>query len=130
VIGPGRLPVVFPPVTEERLSSWIARMAPFYAITVPEFLVELGLPGRDMFDLEWRLSEGEGALIAHRTGLSEAAVQAMTFRDVVPEARMMVARKNRHHCPLCPAEVHRKPAALPWTFRCLFMVWNFATPAD
>ncbi len=118
MIGPPRLPVVFPPETEERLSSWIARMAPFYAMTVPEFLVELGLPGRDMFDLEWRLPEGEGALIAHRTGLSEAAVQAMTFREVVPEARMMVARKNRHHCPLCPAEVHRKPAALPWAFRC------------
>ena len=33
--GPGRLPVVFPPATDERLSSWIARMAPFYAMTVP-----------------------------------------------------------------------------------------------
>lgn len=116
--GPGRLPVVFPPATDERLSSWIARMAPFYAMTVPEFVAELGLPGRDMFDLEWRLSEGQGALIGHRTGLSEAAVQAMTFRDVVPEARMIIARKNRGHCPLCPTDVHRKPAALPWAFRC------------
>lgn len=116
--GPGRLPVVFPPETDERLSSWIARMAPFYAMTVPEFVTELGLSGRDVFDMEWRLPEGEGALIAHRTGLSEAAVQAMTFRDVVPEARMMIARKNRHHCLLCPADAHRKSAALPWAFHC------------
>lgn len=116
--GPGRLPVVFPPETDERLSSWVARMAPFYAMTVPEFLVELGLLGRDMFDLEWRLSEGEGALIAHRTGLSEASVQAMTFWGLVPEAQMLIARKNRHRCPVCPADVHRKSAAFPWAFRC------------
>ena len=119
MIGPHRLPVVFPPETEERLSSWMARMAPFYAMSVPEFVDELGLSGRGVFDMEWCLPEGEGALIVHRTGLSGAAVQAMTFRDVVPEARMMIARKNRHHCPLCPADVHRKSTALPWRFRCL-----------
>ena len=117
-MGQGRLPVVFPPDADERLSSWFARMATFYALTVPEFVAELGLSGRDMFDLEWRLSEGEGALIAARTGLSAEAAQAMTFRDMVPVARMMIARKNRHHCPLCPSEVHRKSTALPWRFRC------------
>lgn len=53
MIGQGLLPVVFPPEADERLSSWIARMAPFYAMTVPEFLTELGFSGRDMFDLEW-----------------------------------------------------------------------------
>lgn len=116
--GQGRLPVVFPPEIDERLSSWFARMATFYALTVPEFVAELGLSGRDAFDLEWRLSAGEGALIAARTGLSAETVQAMTFRDMVPAARMMVARKNRHHCPLCPSGVHRKSTALPWRFRC------------
>ena len=95
--GQGRLPVVFPPEADERLSSWIARMAPFYAMTVPEFLAELGLPGRDVFDLEWRMSEGEGARIALRTGLSVETIQSMTFCDFIPDARMMVARRNRHH---------------------------------
>lgn len=116
--GQGRLPVVFPPEIDERLSSWFVRMATFYALTVPEFVAELGLSGRDMLDLEWRLSEGEGALIAARTGLSAETAQAMTFRDMVPAARMIIARKNRHHCPLCPEEVHRISAALPWKFRC------------
>lgn len=116
--GQGRLPVVFPPETDERLSSWLARLAPFYAMTVSEFLTEIGLSGRDVFDLEWRLSEGEGALIGARTGISAEAAQAMTFRDMVPAARMMIARKNRHHCPLCREEVHRISAALPWRFRC------------
>jgi hypothetical protein len=55
VTGQGRLPVVFPPEADERLSSWLARMTTFYAMTVPEFVAELGLPGRDVFDLEWCL---------------------------------------------------------------------------
>lgn len=116
--GQGRLPVVFPPETDERLSSWLARMASLYAMTVSEFLTELGLSGRDVFDLEWRLSEGEEALISARTGLSVEALHAMTFGEMVPVARMMIARKNRHYCPSCPADVHHKSAALPWVFRC------------
>lgn len=112
-----RLPVVFPPEADERLSSWIARLAPFYAMTVPEFLSEFGFLGRDVFDLEWRLSEGEGALIAARTGLSAEAVQAMTFGELISEARMMI-RRNWHHCRQCPADVQGKSAALPWVFRC------------
>lgn len=87
-------------------------------MTVPEFVAELGLPGRDVFDLEWRLPEGEEALIAARTGLSAAALQAMTLHGIIPEARSMIARKNRYHCPLCPADVQRRSAALPWRFRC------------
>lgn len=117
MIGQGLLPVVFPPEADERLSSWIARMAPFYAMTVPEFVAELGLSGRDVFDLEWRLSEGEGARIEARTGLSPQIVQGMTFGELIPEARMMI-RRNRYHCPMCPADVQSKSAALPWVFRC------------
>tara|TARA_R110001583_G_C5660329_1_gene409575 strand:+ start:2551 stop:3570 length:1020 start_codon:yes stop_codon:yes gene_type:complete len=118
VTGLGRLPVVFPPEPDERLSSWLARLATFYAMTVPEFVAELGLSGRDVFNLEWRLSEGEGALIAARTGVPEVALQAMTYGEIVPEARLMIARKSRHCCPDCPADVHRKATALPWRFSC------------
>ena len=118
MIGQGLLPVVFPPEVDERLSSWVARMAPFYAMTVPEFLAELGLSGRDVFDLEWRMSEGEGARIALRTGLSVETIQTMTFSDFISDARMTVARRNRHHCPYCPGDVHRKSMSLPWVFHC------------
>lgn len=116
--GQGQLPVVFPPEIDERLSSWLARLAPLYAMAVSEFLAELGLSGCDVFDLEWRLSEGEGALITARTGLAPEAVQAMTFAEFSADARLMIARKNRHHCQLCPGDVHRKSTALPWIFRC------------
>ena len=114
----GRLPVVFPPETDERLSSWLARLASFYAMTDPEFVAELGLSARDALDLEWRLSEGEGALVGARTGISAAAVQAMTFGNLIPEARLMIARKNRYRCRFCPSDLHRKSAGLPWRFRC------------
>jgi len=114
----GRLPVVFPPEPDERLSSWLARLATFYAMTVPEFVAELDLAGCDIFDLEWRLSEGEGALIAARTGVTEVALQAMTYSEFAPDARIMIARKSRHCCPDCPADVYRRAAALPWTFIC------------
>ena len=116
--GERRLPVVFPPETDERLCSWIARMARFYAMSVPEFLAELGLSGRDVFDLEWRMSEGEGALIAARAGLAPMALQARTFQGFTPDARIMIARRNRYHCPHCPTDVHRKSLAMPWVFHC------------
>ena len=117
-MGRGRLPVVYAPDADERLSSWAARMAPFYAMTVSEFVAALGLQGQDVFDLEWRLSEGQGALIAARTGLSPEVVQAMTFRELGSAARMMIARKDRFLCPQCPDGLHRKSTALPWVFCC------------
>jgi hypothetical protein len=113
VTGCGRLPVVYAPEVDERLSSWAARMAPFYAMTVSEFVAALGLKGHDVFDLEWRLSEGQGALIAARTGLLPEAVQAMTFRELGSAARMMIVRKNRSPCPHCSEDLHRKAAAQP-----------------
>ncbi|WP_299969200.1 TniQ family protein [uncultured Roseobacter sp.] len=116
--GHGRLPVVFPPEPDERLSSWIARLVPIYAMTVPEFLSALGLPGRDIFDLEWRLMEGEGPLVGARTGLSSEALQAMTFRDLMPDARMLIARRHGRRCPACASDIHLKTTALPWVFRC------------
>lgn len=114
----GRLPVVFAPEADERLSSWIARLALFYAMTLPEFLAVLGLSGRDVFDLEWRLSEGEGALIGVRTGLSAEAVQELTFRTLIPEARLMIARWHGRRCPACPSDIRLKTTALPWVIRC------------
>jgi len=118
VTGERRLPIVFLLETDERLSSWLSRMAQFYAMTVSDFLTELGLPDRDVFDVELQMSEGEGALIALRTGLSVDALQATTFGEFIPEAQMMIARQNRQHCPLCPGDIHRKSLALPWVFRC------------
>lgn len=42
----------------------------------------------------------------------------MTFQEFMPDARMMIARQNRHRCPHCPADMQRKSFALPWVFHC------------
>ena len=71
---------------------------------------------RDVFDLEWRLSEGEEAQIAARTGLSSRNVQGMSFDELIPEARMMI-RRNWYHCPQGAANGQSKTASLTWVFR-------------
>ncbi|MDD9908556.1 MAG: TniQ family protein [Ahrensia sp.] len=119
----GRLPVVPRPEADERLSSWLTRLAGLYAMPVDALLGHLGVGGTTVHDLEWRLPEGEGASIARGTGISPEELQAMTFGNIVPDARMMIAQRNRYRCPLClsdtrEAGVRRKAAAFPWTWRC------------
>lgn len=112
------LPVVLKPEPDERLSSWLGRMAWLYGMPIGSFLECCGLPRWDIDDLEWRVGEGEGALLAARTGMTVEALRAMTFDKTVPNARMMVARGSRYVCPLCLGEVQCRSMALPWNFWC------------
>ena len=114
------LPVAPRPETDERLSSWLARIAALYAMPVGALLAHCGLVRADPFALEKGLGAGEGALLAERTGLSPEAIEAMTFRELAAPARSMIARGDRGICPLCanrPA-IRRRDAALPWGFWC------------
>lgn len=112
------LPVVLKPEPDERLLSWLGRMAWLYGMPIGSFLECCGLPRWDVNDLEWRLGGGEGALLAARTGMTVEALRAMTFDMTAPHARMMVARGSRYVCPLCPGGIQRKSMALPWNFWC------------
>ena len=76
------LPVAPRPETDERLSSWLARLAAIYGSPVGALLAHCGLAGADPFVLEKGLGAGEGALLAERTGLSPEKIEAMTFREV------------------------------------------------
>ena len=114
------LPVAPRPETDERLSSWLARLAAIYGSPVGALLAHCGLAGADPFVLEKGLGAGEGALLAERTGLSPEKIEAMTFREVAAPARFMIARGDRGICPRCaetPA-IRRRDAALPWGFWC------------
>jgi len=119
-VGPALrvLPVVLKPEPDERLLGWLGRLALFYGMPIDAFLECCGLPRRDVNDLEWKLGGGEGALLAARTGLAAEALRAMTFEDIMPHARLMVARGSRYACPLCPGGIQRKTTALPWGFWC------------
>lgn len=112
------LPVVPRPRTGERLASWVNRLARLYAMPVEEFLECCGLDCCSITDLEWRLGGGQGACLASRTGMSVEALRAMTFAEIAPAARPVIAPRSRYVCPNCPVGVHLKPAALPWNFWC------------
>ena len=114
------LPVAPRPETDERLSSWLARIAALYGMPVGALLAHCGLVRADPFALEKGLGVGEGTLLAERTGLSPEAIEAMTFCELAAPAHGMIARGERGICPLCannPA-IRRRDAALPWGFWC------------
>jgi hypothetical protein len=114
------LPVAPRPETDERLSSWLARIAVVYGLPVGALLAHCGLVGADPFALEKGLGAGEGALLAERTGLVPEAIEAMTFCELAAPAHGMIARGDRGTCPLCAdsSAIRRREAALPWGFWC------------
>jgi hypothetical protein len=112
------LPVVPRPLRDERLYSWLHRLARFYAMPVDAVLAHCGLSQKSAAALEWRLGEGEGAILASRTGMTIEALRAMTFEDVAPHARLTVAMGSRYVCSACSPGIHRKRAAFPWNFWC------------
>lgn len=117
-LNPPQLPVVPRPREGERLASWLNRLAALYGMPTPALLDHLALGNRSIFELEWRLGAGEGAVLAARTGLTPAALQAMSFGELAPPARMMIARGERRVCPHCPGDARLKINALPWSFWC------------
>ncbi|MGC1860616.1 MAG: TniQ family protein [Methylocystis sp.] len=119
------LPVAPPPMADERLSSWLARLAKLYGVTIGGLLEHFGLReinvGSDFLgDLDWRLGAAEAAAIAAATGRIPPALRAMTFAELRPRARALIARRGRRVCPVCAGDpmVARKSAALPWVFWC------------
>lgn len=120
-----RLPVVPAPAADERLSSWLARLAALYGVTVGGLLEHFGIgvkPSSSDFIgvLEWRLEVGEAAAITAATGKSLDALRAMTFAELRPRARGLAARRGRRICPACAGSpaIGRKSEALPWVFWC------------
>lgn len=112
------LPVVPRPQPDERLASWVNRLARLYAMPVEGFLECCGLVCRGITDLEWRLGGGQGAFLGSRTGMTIEALRALTFSEIAPPARLMIAPRSRYACPNCSGDIHLKAAALPWQFWC------------
>ncbi|MCI4680754.1 TniQ family protein [Rhodoblastus acidophilus] len=115
-----RWPVAPRPAPGERLSSWLARLASLYETTTSGLLDHCGLAGKRATTLERGLQDTESLLLAARTGLTPAALDAMTFREIAPYAQFLISTKTRFLCPECGASpaIRRKDAALPWSFWC------------
>jgi hypothetical protein len=113
-------PVAPRPEAEERLSSWLSRVAGIYGMSANALLAHFGTAKVSALTLERGLSAEQGALIGVRVGLSAQTIDAMTFAALAPHARFLIAPSARYFCPRCaktPA-IGRKNAALPWTFWC------------
>ncbi len=79
-----------------------------------------GLAGKNPSTLEAGFGAGESALLVASTRVNAAVLDAMTFAEIAPLARGMIATRTRFLCPACAAipAVGRKEGALPWTFWC------------
>ncbi|UFW92223.1 TniQ family protein (plasmid) [Bradyrhizobium barranii] len=101
------------------MSSWLGRLAQLYDMPVDALLACCGLGRYNARELEWRLGAGEGALLASRTGMTGEGLRTLTFEEIAPPARLMIAERSRYVCPRCPAGLYRKATAFPWNFWCL-----------
>ena len=114
------LPVAPRPAANERLCSWLSRIAGVYGMSTGSLLAHFGLSAKHALTLEKGLSAEDMSLIAARTGLSALAIKEMTYACIAPHAHFMIAARATYLCPTCNAapEICRKDAALPWTFWC------------
>lgn len=129
--GEGRaaLPVVPPPVPDERLSSWLARVADHYLVTIRELQAHIGctLP---LMDLERRPGGADLERIAQSTHLPVGRVAAMTFLDVTDRYLGLLRQDSCDACPACSPGFARSPLLkssafafgfwCPWHRRLLF----------
>lgn len=115
--GQGRaaLPVVPPPVPDERLSSWLARIADRYLVTVEELQAHVGWAA-PLLELELRPGGADVERIAQATSFPASRIVAMTFA-VMPERYLSLLRLDgRDICPACTPGLARPPQLKSWAF--------------
>src|SRR5258708_16753217 len=100
------LPVVLAPVTDELLSSWIARHAAFYGV-VPLTMLRHGIPdASSLRAIDTTPTPEQANLLAHLFRCEPADIRRMTFADLSKAAVLLVAGKSIHRC----SAVAAKPA--------------------
>lgn len=129
VQGRAALPVVPPPVLDERLSSWLARVADHYLVTVEELQAHVGwtLP---LMELERRPAGADLERIAQATHFPVVRIAAMTFLDATERYLNLLRQDKRDTCPACSPGLTRSPLLkssafafgfwCPWHRRLLF----------
>src|SRR5260370_39339715 len=76
------LPVVLAPVTDELLSSWIARHAAFYGV-VPLTMLRHGIPdASSLRAIDTTPTPEQANLLAHLFRCEPADIRRMTFADI------------------------------------------------
>ena len=119
--GQGRapLPVVPPPFGDERLSSWLQRIADVYLVSLDELQAHVGWI-RPALQLELQPVRADMERIAAATSGSVERLFAMTFHDAPPRFRSLLRPGSREICPACSAGMQRPQRLRGWSFAFAF----------
>ncbi len=115
--GEGRapLPVVPLPFRDERLSSWLERIADVYLVSLAELQRHVGW-SRPALQIEIDPVQTYGERIAAATNSSVERLFAMTFDAAPPRYRSLLRPDSREICPACSRGLQRPQRLRAWSF--------------
>ena len=116
--GTPPLPIVPPPAFDERLSSWLSRIADVYLVSPGELCTHFGLSSDGLLGLDLEPSDGAILLLSRATGLSSVQLASLTYRGLPALARSLVNLKSLDFCPMCASGtgIRRAPRLKAWAF--------------
>ena len=113
-------PIVPPPLSDERLSSWLTRIADVYLVSLDELQAHVGW-ARPALELEREPVLQDLERIAAATSSSVERLLAMTFHGLPSRFRDMLRSEISETCPVCSHGMQRPPRLRMWSFA--FSFW-------
>lgn len=113
-------PIVPPPLSDERLSSWLVRIADVYRVSLDELQAHVGW-ARPVLELEREPVLQDLERIAAATSSSVERLFNMTFDGVPSHYRNLLRCKAGEICSVCSLGMQRPPRLRAWSFA--FSFW-------
>jgi hypothetical protein len=117
------LPVIPKALADERLSSWLARMAGIYLVSPGELVAHIGLRTKRMHDLDLDPRADDIARLVAATGVSAPQLLRMTFRDAPASLRGFINIESEEVCPSCVDEARPGVSPRLWEWTYPFALW-------
>lgn len=96
-----KLPVVLPIHADELLSSWIERHSAYYAVP-PMVMLRHAIPEmKSLRQADLRLTDGQAVRLASIFRVKSDDILKMTFNDISPASRQLIATRPVQRCPTC-----------------------------
>jgi hypothetical protein len=117
------LPVIPKALADERLSSWLTRMAGIYLVSPGELVAHMGLRTKRIHDLDLDPNADDIDRLVVATGVSAPRLLRMTFRDTPASLRGFINVESEEVCPSCVDETRPggSPRLREWTYP--FALW-------
>ncbi len=117
------MPVIPKALADERLSSWLARMAAIYLVSPGELVAHIGLRTKRMHDLDLDPRADDIARLVIATGVSAPRLSRMTFRDAPASLRGFINVESEEVCPSCVDEARPGVSPRLWEWTYPFALW-------